>query len=141
MNMMEMVLALFAVVLFTTLSLSYNQAIWRQTDYLNNATLVVQASQICHSILDEADAKLFSKQLAFSDLLTEYNFSRTQTYPHLPITFNVQSVAIDCDESGTPLAMPDSLSLYKRVTITVSGHSYLQRPYTMQRIFIETTFR
>jgi len=58
MSMFEMVLALFAIVLFTTLSLTYNQAIWAQTDYLNNATLVVQASQICHSILDEADAKL-----------------------------------------------------------------------------------
>jgi len=141
MNMFEMVLALFAIVLFTTLSLTYNQAIWAQTDYLNNATLVVQASQICHSILDEADAKLFSKQLELVDLLTEYNFTRTQTYPHLPITFNVEAVTINCDEMGQPLAVDDPLSLYKRVTITVSGHSYLQRPYVMQRIFTEAFIR
>jgi len=139
--MFEMVLALFAIVLFTTLSLTYNQAIWAQTDYLNNSTLVVQASQICHSILDEADAKLFSKQLAFSDLLTEYNFSRTQTYPHLPITLNVQSVAINCDEFGDPLEVDDPLSIWKKVTVTVSGHGYLQRPYVMQRIYVETSFR
>jgi len=141
MNMFEMVLALFAIVLFTTLSLTYNQAIWAQTDYLNNATLVVQASQICHSILDEADAKLFSKQLELVDLLTEYNFTRTQTYPHLPITFNVEAVTINCDELGEPLAVDDPLSLYKKVTITVSGHSYLQRPYIMHRIYTETFIR
>ncbi|MCB5269686.1 MAG: hypothetical protein M0Q99_12225 [Candidatus Cloacimonetes bacterium] len=141
MNMMEMVLALFAIVLFTTLSLTYNQAIWAQTDYLNNATLVVQASQICHSILDEADAKLFSKQLELVDLLTEYNYTDTRTYSHLPITFNVDVVAINCDELGEPLEEDDSLSLYKKITISVSGHSYLQRPYTMHRIYTETFIR
>jgi hypothetical protein len=141
MNMMEMVLAMFAIVLFTTLSLTYNQAIWIQTDYLNNATLVVQASQICHSILDEADAKLFSKQLDFSDLVSEYNFAKSITYPHLPITLNVQSVAINCDEFGDPLEVDDPLSIWKKVTVTVSGHGYLQRPYVMQRIYVETSFR
>jgi uncharacterized membrane protein affecting hemolysin expression len=65
MSMWEMVLALFAVVLFTSISLSYNQALWTQTDYLNNATLVVQANYICHSVLDEIDAKLFSKSYSF----------------------------------------------------------------------------
>lgn len=141
MSMFEMVLALFAIVLFTTLSLTYNQAIWAQTDYLNNATLVVQASQICHSILDEADAKLFSKELPFSDLVSKYNFAKSITYPHLHITLNVQSVAINCDEFGDPLEVDDPLSLYKKVTITVSGHSYLQRPYIMHRIYTETFIR
>jgi hypothetical protein len=136
--MFEMVLALFAIVLFTTLSLTYNQAIWAQTDYLNNSTLVVQASQICHSILDEADAKLFSKQLAFSDLLTEYNFSRTQTYPHLPVIFNVASVAADCDSLGQDLATPNPNSLFKRVRITESGPGYLKQPYSMTRLFTRT---
>ncbi|MDD2506319.1 MAG: hypothetical protein PHQ78_03270 [Candidatus Cloacimonetes bacterium] len=139
--MMEMVLALFAVVLFTTLSLTYNQAIWAQTDYLNNATLVVQASQICHSILDEADAKLFSKQLDLNDLLTEYNYTHSQTYPHLPITFNVEAATVNCDELGNVLTVDDSLSLYKKMTITVSGHRYLQRPYVMHRIYTETFIR
>ena len=141
MNMMEMVLALFAVVLFTTLSLSYNQAIWRQTDYLNNATLVVQASQICHGFLDEVDAKLFSGQLDIDDLVDSYNFTTTKTYPHLPVIFNVTSVAADCDSLGQDLATPNPNSLYKRVTVTVSGHSYLRQPYSMTRIFTETFIR
>ncbi|MDY0382106.1 MAG: hypothetical protein RBQ68_08605 [Candidatus Cloacimonadaceae bacterium] len=138
MNMMEMFLALMAVVLFTTLSLTYNQAIWRQTDYINNATMVVQASQICHAFLDEIDAKLFSGQLDIDDLVDSYNFTTTKTYPHLPVIFNVASVAADCDSLGQDLATPNPNSLFKRVRITVSGPGYLKQPYSMTRLFTRT---
>lgn len=138
MNMMEMVLALLAVVLFTTLALSYNQAIWRQTDYLNNATLVVQASQLCHSVLDEADARLFSNQLDISNLVSTYNFTRTQTFPHLPETFTIVSVAVDCDSLGRNLGSPNPNSLFKRVVVTVSGPVSLRHPYSMMRLYTKT---
>ncbi|MFA5282876.1 MAG: hypothetical protein WC368_09215 [Candidatus Cloacimonadaceae bacterium] len=142
MNMMEMFLALMAVVLFTTLSLTYNQAIWRQTDYINNATMVVQASQICHAFLDEIDAKLFSGQLELNDIVDNYNYTDPAvSFPHLPTTFNVQWESANCDINGVDLAVDDSLSLYKRVTVTVSGHSYLRQPYSMTRIFTETFIR
>jgi hypothetical protein len=138
MNMMEMVLALLAIVLFTTLSLSYNHAIWRQTNYLNNATLVVQASQLCHSILDEADAKLFSDQLDISNLVSTYNFTRTQTFPHLPETFTIESVAADCDSLGGNLSSPNPNSLFKRIVVTVSGPVALRHPYSMMRLYTKT---
>lgn len=138
MTMMEMVLALLAVVLFTTLSLNYNQAIWRQTDYLNNATLVVQASQLCHTILDEADAKLFSNQLSITNLVSTYTFARTQTFPHLPETFNIKAVAADCDSLGNNLPSPNPNSLFKRVVVTVSGPHALKHPYTMTRLYTKT---
>jgi hypothetical protein len=135
---MEMVLALLAVVLFTSLSLSYNQAIWRQTDYLNNATLVVQASQLCHSILDEADAKLFSEQLDFSNLVASYNFTRTQSFPHLPETFTITSVATDCDSLGRDLNNPNPNSLFKRVRVTITGPVSLRHPVVMMRLYTKT---
>ncbi|MCK9309066.1 MAG: hypothetical protein M0P99_02200 [Candidatus Cloacimonetes bacterium] len=138
MNLMEMILALLAVVLFTTLSLSYNQSIWRQTDYLNNATLTVQASQLCHSVLDEADAKLFSKQLDISNLVTTYNFTRTKTYSHLAQTFTIKAVAVDCDSLGGNLSSPNPNSFFKRIVVTVSGPSSLTRPVTMMRLYTKT---
>jgi hypothetical protein len=138
MSMMEMVLVLFALVLFTTVSLTFTQAIWRQTDYLNNATTIVQASQICHAILDEADAKLFSNQLSFADLVDTYTFTRTQTFSHLPMTFTVTAVAADCDSLGENLSTPNPNSLFKRVTVTVSGHNYLRAPYSMTRLYTRT---
>ena len=138
MNLMEMVLALLAVMLFTTLSLRYNQAIWRQTDYINNATIVVQASQICHSILDEADAKLFSKQVDIANLVSTYNFIRTVNYPHLPETFTVAAVSADCDSLGNNLSTPNPNSLFKRVVVTVSGPVALRHPYSMTRLYTKT---
>ncbi len=141
MNMFEMVLALFAVVLFTSISLSYNQAIWAQTDYLNNATTVVQASQICHAMLDEIDAKLFSGQINLTGICTNYNFTRTQIFSDIPITFTVESIATRCDEWGQPLAAGETDSPYRRVEIKVSGHSFLKRPYSMHRLYTETFVR
>ncbi|MFA7542958.1 MAG: hypothetical protein WCY84_01175 [Candidatus Cloacimonadaceae bacterium] len=141
MNMMEMVLALLATVLFTTLSLTYNQAVWAQTDYLNNATMVVQASQICHSILDEADAKLFSQQYTLNDLVTKYNYTKTTNYSHLAASFTVKAETQKCDGWGEILADQSGLSMYRKMTITVTGHSYLQRPYTMTRLFTDSFIR
>ena len=61
MNMMDMVMAMIAVVFFTTIATVYNRSMLIQQDNLNDATLVVQTTQICHSALDEIDALLFAK--------------------------------------------------------------------------------
>lgn len=153
MSMMEMVLALLATVLFTSLSLTYNQAIWAQTDYLNNATTVVQASQICHSILDEVDAKLFSGQVKFDQLKTKFHYSDVITYSHIPTTFNVMRTIENCDKMGNTtekvydddlgyeVEKPIATSLYVKMTVTVSGPSYLRHPYVLTRILTETFVR
>lgn len=141
---MEMVLALLATVLFTSLSLTYNQAIWAQTDYLNNATVVVQASQLCHSAMDEIDAKIFSRDLLVRDLLSRNGKSTTKYYDHLMTTFKINTRVVNCDVTGNenPLdefggAIDLSNSVFKKVTISVEN-TYLKRPYTMTRIFTDT---
>ncbi|HNX38631.1 MAG TPA: hypothetical protein PL124_12390 [Candidatus Cloacimonadota bacterium] len=138
MNMLDMVMALMAVVFFTTISLMYNQAMWTQADNLNDATLVVQASQIGHMVLDEVDAKLFSKQLAFANISSSYNFTRNTFYPHLKVTFNIKSVAADCDSLGNNLPQPVTNNIYKRVTVTISGPQGLRHPVTMRRLYTKT---
>ena len=144
MNLMEMVMAMLATVLFTTLSLTYNRALFRQTDFVNNATIVVQASQLCHAVLDEADAKLFSKQISVDQLLTKYNYSKSVTYPHLPETFIIKAEAVDCDSLGVEIdyaSFEDEevyASLFKRITVTVSGPNALKYPYKMSRLYTRT---
>lgn len=135
---MDMVLALFAVVFFTTIALVYNQSLHRQTDNLNDATLIVQSTQICHAILDEIDAKLFSKQLSFNNIITNYNFTQTRTYTHLAATYQVNVTSVDCDSLGGDLAEPVVNNLYKRVRVRVQGPQGLRQPVTIQRLYTKT---
>mgnify|MGYP000863686436 CR=1 FL=1 len=137
MSMWEMVLALFAVVLFTSISLGYNQALWRQTDYLNNATLVVQANHICHAVLDEIDAKMFSKDLNFLNIVSMFHDStRVVYYPHLQQSFTVKIAAINSDSLGHSLPNPNSI--FKTVSVTVSGPSALKHNVSLKRIYTKT---
>ena len=138
MNMMDMVMALIAVVFFTTISMVYNRSLHMQTDNLNDATLIVQSTQICHSVLDEIDAKLFSHQLTFSTVISNYNFTQTRTYPHLGAVYQVQVVAVDCDTLGVTLASPPSDNPNKKVTVTVRGPAALRSPVTLQRLYTKT---
>ena len=165
MHMMEMVLALLATVLFTSLSLTYNQAIWAQTDYLNNATTVVQASQICHSELDKIDAELLAGRIGLEEIKNAngvvvlkgikelHNTSTTLDLSHLSEKYNIHTEAVFCDKYGNTMEMvydpdkdeyepkPIESSLYVKMTVTVSGPNYLKHPYSMTRIFTETFVR
>jgi len=138
MNMMDMVLAMLAVMFFTTISLLYNRTMWTQLDNLNDATLLVQATQIAHSVLDEVDAKLFAKQLAFANITTSYNFTRTTAMPHLGVTFNITANAADCDSLGNNLTTPITNNIYKRVRVTISGPRGLRYPVTLRRLYTKT---
>ena len=138
MNMMDMLMALIAVVFFTTIALIYNQAMWRKADNLSDAALIVQASQLCHMTLDEIDAKLFSKQLAFANVNTQYSFTRTHNAPHLGTSFTVQSVVADCDSIGNNLTAPVVNNIYKRVIVTVSGPAGLRHPVSLMRLYTKT---
>ncbi|MEN6444672.1 MAG: hypothetical protein ABFC98_01345 [Candidatus Cloacimonas sp.] len=139
MSMWEMVLALLAVVLFTSISLSYNQALWAQTDYLNNATLVVQANHICHSVLDEIDAKLFSKAYSFLNIVSMFQDSTNVVYyPHLKQSFTIKISAINSDSLGHSLPSPNPNSLFKTVTVTVSGPAALKHNVSLKRLYTKT---
>ena len=139
MNMMDSVLALLAVMFFTTVSMVYNRAMWTQYDNLNNATLVVQASQLCHSTLDEVDAKLFSKKVSFNNVNINYNFTRTVAYAHLNTTFTVVAVATDCDSLGVMLAVPPENNQFKSVRVTVSGPAALRHSVSLRRLYTKTS--
>lgn len=139
MNMMDMVMAMLAVVFFTSVSLVYNRSMWTQIDNITEVSLVVQATQLCHSILDEVDAKLFAKMTPFASVNTEYTFDRDVTYSFINQTFSIHSVAVDCDSLGTFLNNPPANNQFKSVTVTVSGPRGLRRPVTLRRIYTKTS--
>ncbi len=138
MNMMEMVLALLAVVLFSSIALGYNQAVWRQTDYLFNAQLVVQSNHLCHAVLDEVDAKLFSDQITFDDIIPDFdNTTRSVYIDSQSETYDLAISAAVCDSIGTILPA-GSTSLFRRVDVTVSGPPALKHPVSMNRLYTRT---
>ncbi|MDZ4122109.1 MAG: hypothetical protein U1C33_06780 [Candidatus Cloacimonadaceae bacterium] len=138
MNMMEMVLAMFAVVFFTTIAMVYNQAMWDQAELLDNAGKYVQASHLAHSVLDEIDAKLFSKQLAFNNVKTSFNNStRVMNLAHTGGTYNLAISAVDSDSLGVPLSTAVTNNIYVRVLVTVTTTG-LAHPVTMKRIYTKT---
>lgn len=137
MNMMEMVLAMLAVVFFSTVALMYNRAVWDQTELLIHANKYVQSSHLSHSVLDEVDARLFSRQLAFANIKTEYNTTRALTLAHTGGTYNIDIKAVDCDSLGVPLATPVTNNIYTRVSVTTNTPG-LQRPVLLRRVYTKT---
>ncbi len=139
MNMMEMVLALFAVLFFTTVAMSYNRAVWDQTELLDNAGQYVQASHLAHAVLDEVDAKLFSLDLAFGDITTLYNsVTRIKTMAHTGGTYTLAINAVDCDSLGIPLTVEEINNIFVKVEVTVTTNGGLKSPVTMKRVYTKT---
>ena len=137
MNMMEMVLALFAVVFFSTVALMYNQAVWDQSETLMHANMYVQSSHLSHSIMDEVDARLFSKQLAFTNIKAQYNTTRNLNLTHTGGTYSIQISAVDCDSLGVPLATAIPNNIYTLVTVRTNTAG-LKIPVTMRRVYTKT---
>ncbi|MDP2173537.1 MAG: hypothetical protein Q8M98_00300 [Candidatus Cloacimonadaceae bacterium] len=137
MNLMEMVLALFAVVFFSTVAMMYNRATMNQTDLLINANQYVQASHLSHSILDEVDAKLFSRQLAFAAVKPNYNTTRTLDLAHTGGRYILVINTVECDSLGTPVSVVPINNIYLRVRVSTST-SGLRTPVVMQRVYTKT---
>jgi len=138
MNYMEMVLALFAVVFFTSVAANYNRQVLEQNDYLINASQYVQASQLCHSVLDEIDAKLFARMIAFFNVKTTYaNVNRTIDLQFPGDVYQLNIRAVDCDSLGIPLTTAVVNNIWVRVTVTASTQG-LKVPATLQRVYTKT---
>lgn len=138
MSYMEMVLALFAVVFFTSVALNYNIRIGEQQELLINATQYVQATQLCHTLLDEVDAKLFSKQLAWNSVKTTYNnTSRTIDLAFPGDVYQLAITAVDSDSLGIPLSTAVLNNIFIRVQVVASTPG-LKVPVTMQRVYTKT---
>jgi hypothetical protein len=135
MNMMEMVLALFAVVFFTTMAGNYNRVLLDQNDYLINATQHVQATQLCHAVLDEVDAKLFSNQLSYDSIIATYDGVTRDIDLNFPGDQYDISISADfCDSLGIVRAEDDTLAINRLVMVEASTQG-LKVPVRMQRIY------
>lgn len=137
MNLMEMVLALMAVVFFSTISMMYKRAVMDQNDLLINAQQYVQASHLSHTVLDEIDAKLFSKQLTFAGIKTTYNTQRTLYLSHTKGQYTINITAVSTDSLGTTIPSPPATNIYTRVTVRTSTVG-LNTPVTMSRMYTKT---
>lgn len=137
MNLMDMVLALFAVVFFSTVALMFNRSMWDQSEKLINANQYVQASHLSHSVLDEVDARLFSKQLAFGSIKANYNTTRNLTLTHAGGTYIMNIAAVDCDSLGTPITGALANHIYVRVSVTTRTAG-LKVPVVMRRVYTKT---
>jgi len=152
-----MVLALFAIVFFTTVSLVYNRSMWTQAEALDQTANVIQANQLAHSRLDQIDARLFSKQVAFK--LVGWAGQTTSAFcvgTNLPVNidvdsdskidfkFNLSYLRLYCDSLGVALATQpatianaDSL-LFFSVKVTVTGTPGLKYPVYVSRLYTKT---
>lgn len=138
MSYMEMVLALFAVVFFASVAANYNRQVIEQTDYLINASQYVQANQLCHAVLDEIDAKLFARMIAFFSVKTTYaNVNRTVDLQFPGDVYQINIQTVDCDSLGIPLSTPATNNIWVRVTVTASTPG-LKVPATLQRVYTKT---
>jgi len=72
---------------FSTTALVTYRSIWDQADRYENANKVLQATYLAHGLLDEIEAKLFSKQVAFKNVVTTFTGSQTIDMPYVGSTF------------------------------------------------------
>lgn len=136
MNMMEMVLALLAVVFFTSVAANYNRHLMDQNEYVIAATLHVQATQLCHSVLDEVDAKLFSNSIAYDEIIEKYHGKTREIDLQFPgDKYNISIEAVLCDSLGNDeYAADDPLAKNRLVKVEASTPG-LRFPAKMQRIY------
>jgi len=151
MSLMEMVLALLAVVLFTTVSMVYNRSMWSGAEALDNISKVVQATQLAHSKLDEVDAKLLSRQVAFSKRQTNntpptvaqaFTGTTLVNLPYSGYTFRITYDHKYCDSLGVNWANQaySDTTNYKHIkmTLTVASTPGMSHPVVLSRIYVKT---
>lgn len=154
MNFMEMILAMFAIVFFTTVSLVYNRSMWNQAENLDNVAQIIQATQLAHSRLDEIDAQLLSRQVAFSKrqpggdpLTVEQNFTGTHAVnlTYSQYLFNLTYTHEFCDSLGNTAGISqvysDTLD-YKfiKMTVNVASTPGMTHPVILSRVYTKTNF-
>jgi len=138
MSILETVSVLLAVIFFTTIALIYNNSSFRQKQHLYNANAFVQATITAHEVLDEVDAKLFSHDLAFDDIETHYNTTRTVNLAHNGSSFILNITAVDADSTGVPLATPLAGNIFTRVSVEVEATSGLRHSVNLSRVYTKT---
>ena len=154
MNFIEMVLALMAIVFFTTVSLVYNRSMWTQAENLDNVAKIIQATQLAHSKLDQIDAELLSQQVAFAQRqpsntppTVQQHFTGTvhDSLDYADYVFNLTYNFAYCDSTGgtTGVSQVYSDSTYYKfikMTITVASTPGMSHPVVLSRVYTKTNF-
>jgi hypothetical protein len=154
MNFMEMVLAMFAIVFFTSVSLVYNRSMWNQAENLDNVAKVIQATQLAHSKLDEIDAQLLSQQVSFAERqlndtppTVEQHFTGTHpanlTYAGYLFLYTYNHEYCDSLGGTTGISQTYSDTLdYKfiKMNVTVASTPGMSHPVTLSRVYTKTNF-
>lgn len=138
MNLMEMISVLLAVIFFTSVALIYNNSSFRQKQNLYDANSFVQATILAHEVLDEVDAKLFSKAIRFDDVVTNYNITRQLNLQHVGETYNLTITAVQADSAGVALATPITGNIFTKVSVVVQPGAGMRHPLSMSRIYTKT---
>lgn len=149
MNFMEMLLALFAIVFFTTVSLIYNRSMWNQVENLDNVAKVIQATQLAHSKLDEIDARLLAQQIVFADgaetpptVREAYNgITQTHDLTYAGYVFTVNFNHDYCDSLGlNPSETYNPNATFIKVTARVFSTPGMFHDVTVSRVYTKTNF-
>ncbi len=157
---MEMVLALMAIIFFTSVSLVYNRSMWNQAESLDNVAKIIQATHLAHSKLDQIDAQLLSQQVAFAQrqpgnipptVQQRYNPSLpgtdvvTNHLDYSGYTFNLYYDFDYCDSTGSILGVSQTYAdsvHYKffKMTVTVASTPGMSHPVSVSRVYTKTNF-
>jgi hypothetical protein len=154
MNFIEMVLALFAIIFFTTVSLVYNRSMWNQAENLDNVAKIVQATNLAHSRLDEVDARLLSQQVAFAERQLNNTPPTVAQYftgtaiaglAYSGYTFTVTYRHEYCDSLGGTTGISqtyDANANYKfiKMTVTIASTPGMSHPVVVSRVYTKTNF-
>jgi len=140
MNFREMVMALFAIVFFTTISLVYNRSMWSQTEVLDNGAKVIQAAQLVHSKLDEIDAKLMSHKVAFNAVGTTFTGTQAVSLAYTGYNFSITYKFLYCDSMGVSLSNQtyNANPTFYSMTVTATSDKGLKHAVSETRIFAHT---
>lgn len=158
MNFMEMVLALMAIVFFTSVSLVYNRSMWNQAESLDNVAKIIQATHLAHSKLDQIDAQLLSNQVAFAEEGMGKPTVQQQFNPDHPnvtvvqnvldysgYTFNLSYDFDYCDSTGSTSGISQTYSdtlinKWIKMTVTVASTPGMSHPVAVWRVYTKTNF-
>jgi hypothetical protein len=149
MNFMEMLLALAAIVFFTTVALVYNRSMWNQAESLDNAAKVIQATQLAHSKLDEIDARLLAQQITFANAsyipqtVREAYDGRTvtNTLSYADYVFTATYNHDYCDSLGRhPNETYNPNAKFIKMTVTIASTPGMSHPVVLSRMYTKTNF-
>jgi len=156
MNFMEMIMALFAIVFFTTVSLIYNRSMWTQAESLDNVSKIIQATHLAHSRLDEIDAQLLSQQVAFAErqesntpptVEQAFTGAHNVDLPYAGYNFNITYAFEYCDSLGSSSGISQTYDSYLapfykfiKMTVTVASTPGMSHPVAVYRVYTKTNF-